>query len=34
MGMLAVLVVEHHGSLGFIVVVASCWDGEEAMCVG
>ena len=33
-GKVAALVVEHHGSLGFILVVVSHWDGGEVMHVG
>ena len=30
----AAFMVEHHGSLGFILVVVSHWDGGEVMHVG
>ncbi len=33
-GMPVVLMVDYHGSLGFVVVGASRWDGEGAMHVG
>ena len=33
-GKAVVLVVEHHGSLGFVLAVASRRDGGEAMHVG
>ena len=33
-GKVAALVVEHHGSLGFVLAVASHQDGGEAMHVG
>ena len=33
-GKVVAFVVEHHGSLGFVLAVASRQDGREAMCVG
>ena len=33
-GKVVALVVEHHGSLGFVLAVASRQDGGEAMHVG
>ena len=33
-GKLVALVMEHHGSLAFVLAVASHWDGGEAMHVG
>lgn len=34
MGKVVALMVEHHGALGFILVVTSRRDGKEAMCFG